>query len=202
MLWHSAGRISNSDSFARIYDGCLLFFFSKNLVSKKQPKFFSKTTIIKLFCKPVRIRYSSLRVHANYFKLNHNCGWNRNIQFYSQYFTIIFSLQNSQKNVVNRTCFSHTSVARFRLKSETFLLPNSVWSLFYDVLLINCLRIVTAVFAFGAKIRVSFRMGLIWVFSKWNRNSVNLGNLINHWRMNWDQFPALSWHCTGFLHKR
>ena len=28
----------------------------------------------------------------------------------------------------------------------------------------------------------------IGVFSKWNRNSLNSGNLINHWSMNWAQF--------------
>ena len=115
------------------------FSFSKNLVSKKQPKFFSKTTVVKLFCKPVRIRYSSLRVHANDFRLNNNCF--------------------VTTNVINRTCFSHTSVARFRLKSETFLLPNCVWSLFYDVLLISWLQVVTTVFSFGTRIRVSFRIG-------------------------------------------
>ena len=34
----------------------------------------------------------------------------------------------------------------------------------------------------------------IGIFPKWNGNSKNLGNLTNHWRMNWSQFEDPVWY--------
>ena len=44
---------------------------------------------------------------------------------------------------------------------------------------------------------IMYRIGPIGVFPKWHRNSHNsetLGNLINHWSMNWTQFNDSASH--------